>query len=151
MRNGECEAGTAPSRAARVHEAIYRAAPRDRRHHQRLSGERHRLQRHRLPARQPHHSGELHRHPPGGRIPFGLQFEDPHWQGRAQIYAASRPQPCWRTMASWSRAPTFCEAFDRLEVLESTAEAIINCRTVGTLSPMPEAVTRELDRVFLGE
>ena len=43
------------------------------------------------------------------------------------------------------------EAFDRLEVLESTAEAIINCRTVGTLAPMPDAVTRELDRVFLGE
>jgi hypothetical protein len=35
--------------------------------------------------------------------------------------------------------------------LESTAEALINCHTVGTLAPMPEAVTRELDRVFLGE
>jgi L-fuculose-phosphate aldolase len=43
------------------------------------------------------------------------------------------------------------EAFDRLEVLESTAEAIINCHPIGTLTPMPEAVTRELDRVFLKE
>jgi L-fuculose-phosphate aldolase len=43
------------------------------------------------------------------------------------------------------------EAFDRLEVLESTAEAIINCHAIGTLTPMPEAVTRELDRVFLKE
>ena len=46
---------------------------------------------------------------------------------------------------------TILEAFDRLEVLESTAEAIINCHALGALAPMPEAVTRELDRVFLGE
>ena len=35
------------------------------------------------------------------------------------------------------------EAFDRLEVLESTAEAIINCRAVGPLRPLGDAVTRE--------
>jgi L-fuculose-phosphate aldolase len=43
------------------------------------------------------------------------------------------------------------EAFDRLEVLESTAEAIINSQGIGVLAPMSEEVTRELDRVFLGE
>jgi L-fuculose-phosphate aldolase len=42
------------------------------------------------------------------------------------------------------------EAFDRLEVLESTAEAIINCRAVGTLRPLSENVTRELDAAFFG-
>ena len=40
------------------------------------------------------------------------------------------------------------EAFDRLEVLESTAEAIINCRAVGPLRPLGDAVTRELDEAF---
>ena len=43
------------------------------------------------------------------------------------------------------------ETFDRLEVLESAAEAIVNCLTVRTLAPMPNAVTREVDRVLLAE
>jgi L-fuculose-phosphate aldolase len=42
------------------------------------------------------------------------------------------------------------EAFDRLEVLESTAEAIINCRAVGSLQPLNAAVTKELDEAFFG-
>jgi L-fuculose-phosphate aldolase len=42
------------------------------------------------------------------------------------------------------------EAFDRLEVLESTAEAIINARSVGTLHPLGNQVTRDLDRAFFG-
>ncbi len=44
---------------------------------------------------------------------------------------------------------TMLEAFDRLEVLESTAEAIINSKAIGTFSKMPASVIRELDRVFL--
>ena len=44
---------------------------------------------------------------------------------------------------------TMLEAFDRLEVLESTAEAIINSKAIGTFSKMPGNVIRELDRVFL--
>lgn len=42
------------------------------------------------------------------------------------------------------------EAFDRLEVLESTAEALINARSLGALSPMPDEAIRELETVFLG-
>ena len=42
------------------------------------------------------------------------------------------------------------EAFDRLEVLESTAEAIINCRAVGELKPLSDEVTRGLDEAFFG-
>ena len=44
---------------------------------------------------------------------------------------------------------TMLEAFDRLEVLESTAEAIINSKAIGTFSKMPASVIRDLDRVFL--
>jgi L-fuculose-phosphate aldolase len=43
------------------------------------------------------------------------------------------------------------EGFDRLEVLESTAEAIINSKAIGTLAPMPDSVISQLDRVFLGK
>lgn len=43
------------------------------------------------------------------------------------------------------------DTFDRLEVLETTAEAIINSRAVGTVTPMPATVIDELKRAFLGE
>ena len=40
------------------------------------------------------------------------------------------------------------DAFDRLEVLETTAEAIITARGVGTVRPMPDAVIEELREAF---
>lgn len=40
------------------------------------------------------------------------------------------------------------EAFDRLEVLEATAEASIQSRSIAPLRPMPESVIEELDRAF---
>ena len=40
------------------------------------------------------------------------------------------------------------DAFDRLEVLESTAEAVINARAIGGVSAMPDAVIRELRDAF---
>ncbi|MEP3481790.1 MAG: class II aldolase/adducin family protein [Fuerstiella sp.] len=40
------------------------------------------------------------------------------------------------------------DAFDRLEVLESTAEAVINARSIGNISTMPDAVIEELKTEF---
>jgi L-fuculose-phosphate aldolase len=40
------------------------------------------------------------------------------------------------------------DAFDRLEVLESTAEAVINARALGEVTPMSEEVIRELCAAF---
>jgi L-fuculose-phosphate aldolase len=40
------------------------------------------------------------------------------------------------------------DAFDRLEVLESTAEAVIDAHSVGEVSAMPDAVIRELREAF---
>jgi L-fuculose-phosphate aldolase len=40
------------------------------------------------------------------------------------------------------------EAFDRLEVLEATAEALILSRPLGPLVPMPASAIEELRRVF---
>ena len=40
------------------------------------------------------------------------------------------------------------EAFDRLEVLESTAQALIDARGIGSLVPMSDAALRELDAAF---
>jgi len=41
------------------------------------------------------------------------------------------------------------DAFDRLEVLESTAEAVINSRPLGAVRPMDDDVIAELVRAFL--
>jgi L-fuculose-phosphate aldolase len=41
------------------------------------------------------------------------------------------------------------DAFDRLEVLESTAEAVILSRAIGEVKPMPAAVIDELIAAFL--
>jgi len=43
---------------------------------------------------------------------------------------------------------TLLEAFDRLEVLEATAEALLLAKPVGPLVPMPESALDELRRVF---
>ncbi len=40
------------------------------------------------------------------------------------------------------------EAFDRLEVLESTAEALVNARALGELVPISDEAVAELDRLF---
>ena len=40
------------------------------------------------------------------------------------------------------------DTFDRLEVLESTAEAVINARAVGDVSVMSEGVINELRDAF---
>lgn len=42
------------------------------------------------------------------------------------------------------------DAFDRLEVLEATAEAMIDSRPLGPLVPMSDAVIDELCQAFFG-
>ncbi len=42
------------------------------------------------------------------------------------------------------------DAFDRLEVLEATAEAMIDSRPLGPLVPMSDAVIDELSQAFFG-
>jgi L-fuculose-phosphate aldolase len=46
---------------------------------------------------------------------------------------------------------TILEAFDRLEVLEATAEAVVLARAVGPLAQMPLSAIDELRRVFFKE
>ncbi len=40
------------------------------------------------------------------------------------------------------------DAFDRLEVLESTAEAVVNARALGKIAPMSDRVIHELKAAF---
>lgn len=81
-----------------------------------------------------------------GRVPFGMQFGD----GRelAAMVSPTSPTLLLDNDGVLVTGSDILEAFDRLEVLESTAEAIINARALGTLRPMSASVTRELDHAF---
>jgi L-fuculose-phosphate aldolase len=84
-----------------------------------------------------------------GRAPFGLQNED----GRALAAMCSPRNPILILENDGVQVcgTSILDAFDRLEVLESTAEAMINSRPLGKMVPMDDAAINELNRAFLGE
>jgi L-fuculose-phosphate aldolase len=147
VSGGKAESGKQHSRAADVHEAIYR-------HHPEMgavinaypvnatafsvTGKR--LDSHTIPE-----SYVVLRDVE--RIPYGLQFENP--TALADCISGSKPSAILENDGVLVTGGNMLEAFDRLEVLESTAEAIIDSTSIGTLSPMSDEVIRELDRVFL--
>lgn len=145
--NGKVEEGANPSRAANIHEAIYRAHPHvgaiinaypvNATAFSVTGGE--------IDTRTIPESYIVVRHP--GVAPYGLQFEDP--PAIACMLSANRPALILENDGVLVTGSDVLEAFDRLEVLESTAEALINSRAVGELSPMPADVIRELEQVFL--
>jgi L-fuculose-phosphate aldolase len=149
VRNGDCEAGGVPSRAARLHEEIYRQHPAIAAivNAYPVNATAFSVTGVPLDSRTIPESYIVIRQV--SRFPYGLQFSDA--QALAAAMPPRRPAALLENDGVLVTGGDILEAFDRLEVLESTAEAIINCHTVGTLAPMPEAVTRELDRVFLGE
>lgn len=79
-------------------------------------------------------------------IPFGVQFTDP--EALAAIVSPQRPVALQESDGTLVCGTSILDAFDRLEVLESTAEAIINAGTIGTVAPMPDRVIDELHRAF---
>ena len=80
------------------------------------------------------------------RIAFGRQFADP--TGLAERNWPSRPATLLANDGVMVAGTSILDAFDRLEVLESTAEAIINARPLGPVQPMSDAVIRDLVRAF---
>jgi L-fuculose-phosphate aldolase len=83
-----------------------------------------------------------------GRVGFGLQYED--HDSLAREISPRQPVLLLENDGVLVTGRSILEAFDRLEVLESTAEALINSRALGQLVPISEGAIRELERVFLG-
>jgi len=148
IEDGRHEAGKTPSRAARLHDAIYRrhshigavvnAYP--------VNATAFSVTGAELDTRTIPESYVVVRHT--ARSPFGLQFESP--DEVAGLLAQERPAIVLENDGVLVAGTGILEAFDRLEVLESTAEALINCRAIGSLKPLSESVTRELDQAFFG-
>ena len=81
------------------------------------------------------------------RVPYGLQYE-----GDDQIaaYVSSHsPAAILENDGVVVVGNSILDVFDRLEVLESTAEAVINAQTLGKVRIMPDDVIQELKDAFL--
>jgi L-ribulose-5-phosphate 4-epimerase len=144
---GRAEAGKSASRAARNHQAIYdrypefgavlNASP--------VNATAFSVTSEVLDSRTIPESYILLRNV--GRVPYGIQFESP--EELAREVTPQRPIVLLENDGVLVAGANVLEAFDRLEVLESTSEALINSRLVGTVAPMSDAVIEELDQVFL--
>ncbi len=82
------------------------------------------------------------------RIPFEAAYRDP--QAFAALCNPEFPISLLENDGVMVLGTSLLDAFDRLEVLESTAEAVINSRPLGEVRPMPDRVISELVREFLG-
>jgi L-fuculose-phosphate aldolase len=81
-----------------------------------------------------------------GRLPYGVQFTDPDALA-AQVSPRS-PILVMENDGVLVCGRSVLDAFDRLEVLESTAEAVINARHLGPVAHMEPAAITELERAF---
>ena len=80
------------------------------------------------------------------RVPYGVQYGD---AGEIANYvSAATPAAILENDGVMVTGRSVLDAFDRLEVLESSAEAVINARALGELSTMPSAVVDELRTAF---
>jgi L-fuculose-phosphate aldolase len=84
-----------------------------------------------------------------GSIPFADQLRDGAGAAATAV-APDHPVAMLRHNGALVAGRGVLDAFDRLEVLEATAGAIIRGRVLGPIKPMPEAVIRELLEAFPG-
>lgn len=81
------------------------------------------------------------------RIPHRLRHDETG--AIAELVSPRRPIALLENDGVLVCGTSILDAFDRLEVLESTAEAMINSRPLGPMTPMSDAVIAELNRAFL--
>ncbi len=80
------------------------------------------------------------------RVPYGVQYRRDG--SIADFVTAASPAAILENDGVLVTGSSVLDVFDRLEVLESTAEAVINAHAIGKVSAMPEAVIRELRAAF---
>ena len=80
------------------------------------------------------------------RIPYGVQFGS--GDEVAEYLSPERPVVLLQNDAVLATGDSLLQAYDRLEVAEFTAHALLNAIPLGDLSPMDDARIEELLRVF---
>jgi L-fuculose-phosphate aldolase len=146
VRGDRAEEGKQPSRATQAHQAIYR--------------------------RHPHVHAIVFAHPVNAtafsitdsyfdartipesyiflrdvqRVPYGIQYGSE--SEIAEFISPNSPAAILDNDGVLVTGGSVLDAFDRLEVLESTAEAVINARALGDVAAMPDSVIAELRAAF---
>ncbi len=80
------------------------------------------------------------------KIPFGTQFGNS--EELARRVSPRNPIALLENDGALVLGTSILDAFDRLEVLESTAEALINSRPLGNVAPMSQHVIQKLTEAF---
>lgn len=80
------------------------------------------------------------------RIPYGIQYQS---DGAIASFVSPRvPAGILQNDGVVITGTSVLDAFDRLEVLESTAEAVINAKSLGDVMPMSDPIINELRQAF---
>ncbi|MCA9129648.1 MAG: class II aldolase/adducin family protein [Planctomycetales bacterium] len=80
------------------------------------------------------------------RAPYGIQYLTSN--AIAEYVSSSNPAVILQNDGVLVTGSTVLDVFDRLEVLESTAEAVINSRSIGALAVMSNEIIEELRASF---
>ncbi len=80
------------------------------------------------------------------RVPYGVQYQGDG--AIANYVSASTPTAILENDGVLVSGSSILHAFDLLEVLESTAESVINAKAIGKVSVMPDEVIEELRSEF---
>lgn len=147
VRGGQCEEGGRPSRAHRLHAPIYarhpeinaivNATP--------VNATAFSVSSARLDTRTIPESYIFLRDV--AVLPFSSLYEDP--EGVADKLSPEFPIALVENDCALVLGRSILDAFDRLEVLESTSEAVINSCALGEVKPMNDEVIADLVKVFL--
>ena len=80
------------------------------------------------------------------RVPYGIHYQN---NGSiAEFVSPAQPAAILENDGVLVTGASVLDAFDRLEVLESTAEAVINARAIGNVATMSNGVIDELRTAF---
>jgi L-fuculose-phosphate aldolase len=146
IEDGRREAGKMPSRSVRLHQQIY--------------------------ARQPHVSSVIVAHPPSimafavteerfdsrtipecyimlrnvPRLPFGATFLDP--EKTAAVFTPGNPLALVQNDCVIVTGNGLIQAFDRLEVAEYSARALVACRSLGPIVMIDQGQVVEIEKAF---
>jgi L-fuculose-phosphate aldolase len=146
VRKGECPAGFLPSRAVHLHAAIYAAHPEMNAVINALpvSATAFSVSESLLDTRTIPESYLFLKDVP--KLGYETVLRQPELV--AQAMGPDNPVALLEHNGALVAGKTVLDAFDRLEVLEATAEAIIQSKPLGQITPMDDAVIDELVKAF---
>ncbi|MEO8616068.1 MAG: class II aldolase/adducin family protein [Luteolibacter sp.] len=146
VRDGSAEAGRLPSRAASLHAAIYRRHPQLRAivNAMPVNATAFSVTGAAFDSRTIPESYLFLKDV--ARVPFGEQYNNV--EAVAERLSRENPIALIENDGVLVCGTSVLDAFDRLEVLETTAEALINSRPLGEVLPMSDAVIAELTAAF---